>query len=78
MAKKKKKIPKTHRFKIDDVVIFTFAGSKRIGTVIELTREDNRHATYTVRTTGARDRIYPCLGYINSKEVGNVLKRNDD
>lgn len=73
VRKKKKKIPKTHRYKVDDVVVFHFAGSTRTGTVIELTKEaDTKHATYTVSSGGI---IYPCLGLNGSKEVGNVLAK---
>ena len=73
--KKKKKIPKRHRYKVDDRVVFKFAGSTRVGVVIELTKESTGHATYTVITTGVRNRIYPCLGLDTSKDahLGNIL-----
>lgn len=72
MAKKKKKIPLTHKFKIGDTVRFKFAGSWHQGTIIELTKETDGHATYTA-TTSANGRVYPCLGLNESREVGWVL-----
>ena len=80
MPKKKKIIPKRHRFKLNDKVIFFHAGSYRTGKVQELTRETDGHATYIVKCL-ARGRIYPCLGidsskdyYIMSKETKNMYK----
>lgn len=73
--KKKKSIPKTHRYKINDRVVFKFAGSTRVGVVIELTKELTGHATYTVVTSGIRTRIYPCLGLDTSKDIGNILTK---
>ena len=73
MTRKKKNIPTKHKFKTGDVVNFHFAGSTRIGSIIELTKEEpNDHATYTVKSQGV---IYPCLGFKDSKEVGNVLSK---
>ena len=72
MAKKKKYIPKRHRFDIGIRVKFHFAGRDKTGTIIELTKEDNGHATYTVEANGV---IYPCLGFEKSKDVGNVLSK---
>lgn len=68
---KKKNIPTKHKFKIGDRVTFKFAGSWHIGNVIELTTENDGHATYTTTTSG-NGRIYPCLGLNESKEVGWV------
>ena len=72
MPRKKPKFPKTHKFKIGDRVIFKHAGSYRVGTVTELTREITRHATYTVSTSG-NNRIYPCLGLDGSKDAGYII-----
>ena len=66
---KKKHIPTTHKFKVDDRVVFKFAGSWHVGHVIELTTENDGHATYTATTSG-NGRIYPCLGIDGSKETG--------
>lgn len=73
-VRKKRLIPKRHRFKIGDTVKFKFAGSYHIGTVIELTKENDGHATYTA-TTSANGRIYPCLGFNESKPVGWISKK---
>ena len=72
---KRKSYPKRHTYKINDVVVFTFAGSKRIGRIIERTWEDvgvklNVHATYVIESTG---KIYPCVGVDGSKEFGNII-----
>ena len=72
MVRKKKQIPTKHKFKIGDVVKFKFAGSWHVGQIIELTKENDGHATYTT-TTSANGRIYPCLGINESKETGWVL-----
>lgn len=72
MGKKIKNIPKSHKYKIGDSVYFKFAGSWHKGNIIELTFENDGHATYTA-TTSANGRIYPCLGLNESKEVGWVL-----
>jgi len=74
MTKSKKQIPKRHKFKIGDVVTFKFAGSWHKGPVVELTYDNDGHATYTA-TTSANGRIYPCLGIDQSKEVGWVQSR---
>ena len=71
MPRKKSKLPKTHRYKIGDIVRFRHAGSTRYGKVTELTKESD-HATYTVTTSG-NDRVYPCLGLDGSKELGYVI-----
>jgi hypothetical protein len=42
--------------------------------VIELTKENDGHATYTA-TTSANGRIYPCLGFNESKPVGWISKK---
>lgn len=72
MVRKKKAIPKRHKFKINDRVRIRFAGRERPGTVTELTKEDSGHATYTVEAHGV---IYPCLGLIDSKPNGNVISK---
>ena len=72
--KKRKTFPKTHRFKIGATVIFRHAGSTRIGNVTEHTRESDRHATYTVTTSG-NGRIYPCLGLDGSKPTGYIISK---
>lgn len=72
VRRKSKNVPKRHKFKIGDVVKFRHAGSTRTGKVIELTRESDQHATYTV-TTSADGIIYPCLGLDGSKPVGNII-----
>lgn len=68
---KKKIIPTEHKFKVGDVVYFKFAGSWHKGKIIELTNDNDGHATYTATTSG-NGRIYPCLGINKSKEVGWV------
>ena len=65
------KTRKTHKYKLDTVVVFVFAGSKRVGKIIELTKEE-KQATYTVLSRGI---IYPCIGLDYSKEVGSILTR---
>ena len=50
---KRKNYPKRHTYKINDVVVFVFAGSKKIGRVTELTWEEvgvnpKGHATYVI------------------------------
>jgi hypothetical protein len=72
MVRKKKTIPKKHKFKINDRVMFRFAGRERVGVVTELTKEDTGHATYTVVNQGV---IYPCLGLIDSKNNGNIISK---
>jgi plastocyanin len=72
-VKKKKYIPTKHVFKVGDVVTFKFAGSWHKGKVIELTQENNGHATYTA-TTSANGRIYPCLGLNGSNDTGWIHK----
>lgn len=73
MAKKRPVKPKRHKCKIGDVVKFKFAGSFHYGEVIELTKEKDGHATYTVTTSG-NNMIYPCLGLNGSKETGYIIK----
>lgn len=77
MPKKKKIIPKRHRFKVNDKVIFLHAGSYRAGVVIDLTKESTGHATYTVRCLGI-GRIYPCLGIDGSKDYYIMTKETKD
>jgi hypothetical protein len=72
---KRKNYPKRHKFSINDKVIFVFAGSKRIGWVIERTWEEvgidpKGHATYVI---ASGDKIYPCVGVDGSKEFGNII-----
>ena len=72
---KRKKYPKRHLYKINDIVVFVFAGSKRIGRITELTWEEvgvnpKGHATYVIY---ARGRQYPCVGVDGSKEFGNII-----
>ena len=71
---RKKKFPKRHKFKLGDKVVFRHAGSTRVGTVTELTRESDSHATYTV-TVSSNGRIYPCLGLDGSKDLGYVITK---
>ena len=71
----RKKYPKRHLYKINDRVVFVFAGSKKIGKIIEKTWEDvgmklNVHATYVIQSAGT---IYPCVGVDGSKEFGNII-----
>lgn len=73
MPRKKIKLPKTHKYKIGDIVRFRHAGSIRYGQVTELTKETD-HATYTVMTSG-NDRVYPCLGLDGSKELGYIITK---
>ena len=52
---KRKSYPKTHKFAIGDKVVFVFAGSKRIGNIIEKTWEEvginpKGHATYVIKS----------------------------
>jgi hypothetical protein len=72
---KRKNYPKRHSYKIDDVVVFVFAGSKRLGKIIEKTWEEvgvdpKAHATYVISSGGT---IYPCVGLDGSKEFGNII-----
>ena len=73
--KKRKKLPTRHKFKLNSTVRFSFAGSERKGELIELTKEDSGHATYTVKSCGV---IYPCLGLVDSKDIGNVIDKVDN
>ena len=75
---KRKSYPKRHKYAIDDKVVFVFAGSKRIGWVIEKTWEEvgvnpRGHATYVIRSG---DKIYPCVGLDGSKEVGHIISED--
>ena len=72
---KKKTFRVTHKYKLNTVVVFIFAGSRRIGEIIELTREENKHATYTVTSRGT---IYPCLGLDYSKDHGSILTKETE
>ena len=72
---KRKNYPKRHLYKINDIVVFVFAGPKRIGKVIERTWEEvgvnpKGHATYVISANG---RQYPCVGIDGSKEFGNII-----
>ena len=72
---KRKNYPKRHTYKINDVVVFVFAGSKKIGRVTELTWEEvgvnpKGHATYVIKSGS---KIYPCVGIDGSKEFGNII-----
>jgi hypothetical protein len=72
---KRKNYPTRHVYKINDVVVFVFAGSKRVGRVIERTFEEvgansKSHATYVIRS---QNREYPCVGIDGSKEFGNII-----
>ncbi len=72
---KRKSYPKTHKFAIGDEVVFVFAGSKRIGNIIEKTWEEvgvnpKGHATFVISSGG---KIYPCVGVDGSKEFGNII-----
>jgi len=75
MKRKKKKIPTRHKFRIGDMVGFIFAGTTRVGKIIELTKEENKHATYTITS---KDIIYPCIGLVDSKDVGNIVTKYND
>jgi hypothetical protein len=75
---KRKNYPKRHTYKINEVVVFVFAGSKRIGRVIERTWEEvgvtsKGHATYVIVANG---RQYPCVGVDGSKEFGNIISND--
>jgi len=75
---KKYKYPTRHEYGVGDEVRFHFAGSVRIGQVVELTFEGEHtiHATYTVQTSNGM--IYPCLGLLDSKDIGNILCKKDE
>lgn len=77
MPKKKKIIPKRHRYKVGDKVIFIHAGSYRGGKVMELTKESDGHATYIVKCLGI-GRIYPCLGLDGSKDYYVMTKETKE
>ena len=75
---KRKSYPKRHKHSVGDTVVFVFAGSKRIGRVIERTFEEvgsdpNGHATYVI---SACNKIYPCVGLDGSKEFGNIISHD--
>jgi len=70
MRKTKRSIPKTHKAKIGDVVRFKHAGRIRSGQVIELTKQTDGHATYTVVSQHV---IYPQLGLNGSKWIGYII-----
>lgn len=72
---KQKNYPKRHLYKINDVVVFVFAGSKRVGHIVEQTWDEvgmnpKGHATYLIKAHG---RFYPCVGVDGSKEFGNII-----
>lgn len=68
-----KKIPKRHKRNLGDRVYFVHAGSVRKGTITELTKESNGHATYTVE--GDDSKIYPCLGVDQSKPTMYIITK---
>ena len=70
MRKKRKKIIKRHKVKTGESVQFKHAGTKRIGSVTELTKDPDGSATYTVEAHGI---IYPCLGINGSKWTGYII-----
>ena len=70
MRKKRRKIIKRHKTKIGDNVRFKHAGCSRNGIVIELTKDLDGSATYTVEAHGI---IYPCLGINGSKWTGYII-----
>lgn len=72
---KRKKYPKRHLYKINDIVVFVFAGSKRVGHIVEQTWDEvgmnpKGHATYVIKAQG---RFYPCVGIDGSKDFGNII-----
>lgn len=71
MKKGKKLLPKKHIASVGDVVRFKFAGMNKTGEIIELTTQDNDHATYTVKSKGI---IYPRLGLNGSEQTGYIIK----
>lgn len=71
MKKSNKQPPKKHVASVGDVVRFKFAGLYRTGEIIELTTQDNGHATYTAKCKGI---IYPRLGLNGSDQTGYIIK----
>jgi hypothetical protein len=72
---RRKKYPRRHKYAIGATVVFIFAGSKRIGRIIEKTWEEvgvdsKGHATYVISSGG---KIYPCVGLDGSKEFGSII-----
>lgn len=55
-------------YNIGDDVQFVFAGSWRVGKIIELSKQPDGNATYTAKASNGR--IYPCLGINGSTETG--------
>jgi hypothetical protein len=54
---KRKNYPKRHLYKINDTVVFVFAGSKRVGHIVEQTWDEvgmnpKGHATYVIKAQG--------------------------
>tara|TARA_B100001093_G_C26791885_1_gene999371 strand:+ start:323 stop:541 length:219 start_codon:yes stop_codon:yes gene_type:complete len=70
MRKTKRSIPKRHKVRIGACVQFKHAGRTRHGEVVELTKQADGHATYTVVSQGI---IYPQLGLNGSKWIGYVI-----
>jgi plastocyanin len=70
MRKCKANKPKRHKAKVGDKVTFKHAGRFRRGVIIELTKQIDEHATYTVECNGI---IYPQLGLNGSKWQGYVV-----
>lgn len=62
--------PTRHKAKAGDKVTFKHAGRFRRGEIIELTKQPDGHATYTVECNGV---IYPQLGLNGSKWQGYVV-----
>ncbi len=78
MRGRRKNYPRRHRYSVGSVVVFVFAGSKRMGRIIEKTWEDvgmnpRGHATYVI---SSGDKIYPCVGTDGSKEFGNIISHD--
>ena len=72
---KRKNYPKRHLYKINDIVVFVFAGSKRVGHIVEQTWDEvgmnpKGHATYVIHSGKI---VYPCVGVDGSKQFGNIL-----
>ena len=70
MKKIRRVIPKTHKAKVGDMVKFKHAGRIRTGKTVELTKQTDGHATYTVASQGI---IYPELGLNGSKWMGYII-----
>lgn len=83
MAKKKTKnyvYTTKHKFKKGDLVEFTWLGTLKLGTILELrtTNIDNKSvAIYSIKDMHS-DTKYPSIGHNDDLDIGNIVKKLND